>query len=509
MTAPSETGAGGGTAFSAGYGDWEPDEFVANGEAVLAFLSDYFTGIRDLPVSPTVDAKTLSAKIDTEVPQVGEEFTAILKDTQSLIVPYLTHWNHPRFHAYFSNTGSLPGVLADTVSSALNVNAMLWKSAPAASALEKTVLRWMADMLGIASGSDGVLVNGAALATLYALTAARETVVGLDVRERGLTGYGRRLRLYTSDQAHNSVDKAAIVLGIGLENVVHVPADDGYSMRGAALAAAIEADLAAGHQPFAVVATVGTTAVAADDEIDAIADVCRLHSLWLHVDAAYGGFWRVAGGGAEAAADLSRADSVVANPHKVLYAPMEVTALYCRHRDALPNVFRLVPEYLRTSPDDDVVDYMNYSPQLGRSFRALKLWWIIRSFGVQGLARRLRRSIDMARWLRSAAGSDPDWQVPVDSAYPLVCLRYVPRDLRRRYGSEPVPLARIASLNADILDAVNASGSAFLSHAVLRDGYVLRVSIGNIRTEPSDIETLWTQLRTSAAQVWDGQWAHQ
>lgn len=491
----------GGEGRSTGHGDWTLDEFTRNGEAVLSFLDDYFSGIRELPVSPAVDATTLLARLDTGPPQRGEEFAAILDDTRSLIVPHLTHWNHPRFHAYFSNTGSLPGVLADTVSAALNPNAMLWKSAPAASALEKTVLRWLAAMLGIDQDGDGVLVNGASLATLYALAAAREAVTGLDVRQDGLTGYPRRLRVYTSDQAHSSVDKAAIVLGLGLGNVVRVPSDDGYSLRGPALAEAIERDLAAGHLPIAVVATVGTTAVAADDDVDGIADVCERYSLWLHVDAAYGGFWRLAPGGAEVATPLERADSVVANPHKVLYAPMEVTALYCRHRDALPNVFRLVPEYLRTSPEDGEVDYMNYSPQLGRSFRALKVWWIIRSFGLEGLADRLQHSIDLARWLREVAGSDPEWEVPVQSAYPLVCLRYLPRALREQHAPGSVPLGDIERVNAAVLAAVNASGTSFLSHAVLRDGYVLRVSIGNIRTEKSDIEALWEQLRRSAGQV--------
>lgn len=457
----------------------------------------HFETVRSVPVTVPRSGRELMASLSAGLPDHGEEFSSILAETQEQVIPYLVHWNHPSFHAYFANSASFAGVLAETLTAALNVNAMLWKSGPAASALERVVLGWLAELAGYPSEADGVLVNGASLATLYALAAARDAAVGDAVRTRGMSA-GPVLRLYTSDQAHSSVDKAAITLGIGTDNVVRLPSDDDYRMSPSALEQAITADLARGLTPFAVVATVGTTSVGAADPVPKIAEVCSRHGLWLHVDAAYGGFWRLAPSLADKAIDITAADSVVVNPHKTLYVPMEASALFCRRRGALASTFRLVPEYLRSRSDDHAVDYMDLSPQLGRSFRALKLWWIIRTFGRQGLAAMLESSISHARWLEERAAEHADWACPITSDYPLVCLRYEPAELSGLVGEER--LSRLADLNERIVEQVNTSGEAFVSHAVLADGYVIRVSIGNIRTNRADVERLWGILRETSAQ---------
>ncbi|MFE0028543.1 pyridoxal phosphate-dependent decarboxylase family protein [Amycolatopsis sp. NPDC059021] len=471
-------------------GDWAPAVFEEHGRHLLAVLREHFESIRQVPVTVPRDTGDLSASLRAELPEHGVDFERVLADTRELVVPYLVHWNHPSFHGYFSNSASFPGILAETMTAALNVNAMLWKSGPAASALERVVLGWVAEMAGYPAEADAVLVNGASLATLYALAAARDAALGPSVRVEGLAGRDLPvLRLYTSDQAHSSVDKAAITLGFGLANLVKVPTDERYRMRPEALEAAIRDDLAAGFKPVAVVATAGTTSVGAADPIPAIAGVCERTGVWLHVDAAFGGFWRLAPSLADHVEDVSRADSLVVNPHKCLYIPMEATALHCRRRGALADTFRLVAEYLTSAQDEHTVDYMNLTPQLGRSFRALKLWWVIRTFGRAGLARRLEHSVELANWLREAVTAEPLWHCPVDSIYPLVCLRFEPdagREARDR-------------LNAEIVEELNASGEAFVSHTVLDDGYVIRVSIGNIHTTRADVERLWRALREIAA----------
>jgi aromatic-L-amino-acid decarboxylase len=479
--------------------DWTPAEFEANGHAVLALIRDHFEAVRAVPVTVPRSGPELMASLGGALPEHGEDFAEVLADTREQVIPYLVHWNHPSFHAYFSTSASFPGVLAETLTAALNVNAMLWKSGPAASALERVVLGWIAELAGYPAGADGVLVNGASLATLYALAAARDAALGEDVRVSGVFG-GPALRLYTSDQAHSSVDKAAITLGIGIGNVVRLPCDDRYRMNPEALDAAIRADVANGLKPLAVVATVGTTAVGAADPVPELAEVCARYGIWLHVDAAYGGFWRLAPSLADRAVDISAADSAVVNPHKTLYVPLEASALYCRRKGALAATFRLVPEYLTSRQDSETVDFMDFSPQLGRAFRALKLWWIIRAFGREGLAEMLEASAGHARWLRERAGAHPDWACPDLSDYPLVCLRFEPAELREDAGLDAVERLRlIAELNEGIVEEVNASGAAFVSHAVLPDGYVIRVSIGNIRTTRADVERLWERLTETAA----------
>ncbi|MGH3680956.1 MAG: pyridoxal phosphate-dependent decarboxylase family protein, partial [Natronosporangium sp.] len=315
---------------------------------------------------------------------------------------------------------------------------MLWQTSPAASALEQLVLSWMAELVGYRPAADALLVNGASLATLYALAAARDAALEPHPREHGIAGTGvPQLRVYASDQAHSCVERTAAATGIGAANVVRVASDASYRIRPDLLEDAIRRDTEAGRRPVAVVATVGTTAVGSADPLGPVAQVCARNRVWLHVDAAYGGFWRIAPRLAGRTEDLSVGDSVVVNPQKCLYVPLEATALYCRRRGALARTFRLVPDYLPATGDADGVDYMDLSPQLGRSFRALKIWWVMRSFGRAGYAARYDHAVALAQRLRAAAAADPDWRSPVESIYPLVVLRYEPREIVTDPGLTP------------------------------------------------------------------------
>ncbi|HEX2051961.1 MAG TPA: pyridoxal-dependent decarboxylase [Actinomycetota bacterium] len=488
-------------------GDWATDEFEANAGAVVELISDYFDGIRDRRVTTAIEPGALLELLDGPLPEHGEPFERIVEETRAKVLPHLTHWNHPRFHAYFSISASFAGILADMLVSAVDVNAMVWRSAPAASTLETVVMRWIAEMVGYDAGADGVLVNGASLGTFYALCAARDAVPGIDVRRRGLTAPGTpMLRVYASDQAHSSVDKAVIALGVGLDNLVVVPSDERYRMRADALEELVRRDVDAGLVPMAVVATVGTTSTGAADPLDDVARVCRRHGAWLHVDAAYGGFWNLVPEIRAVAEDLGIADSVVVNPHKCLYTPLEVTCLYSARRGALADTFRLVPEYLRTDAGEGALDYMDFTLQLGRSFRALKLWWVIRTFGRAGLVARLRESVRIAGALRAAVDGHPDFECVGESAYPLVCLRLFPRRLRAEVeGATETRRAEIRAevdeLNARLLRRFNDEGRAFVSHAVVREGYVVRVSIGNIRTTEDDVMESWDALRRIGERV--------
>lgn len=489
-------------------GDWKPVELEEQGRILLRLIREHFEEIRDIPVSTTISAQELIGMLDHPLPEEPLPFADTLDETWEKIVPHLTHWNHPSFHAYFSTSASAPGILADLLISSLNVNAMVWKSAPAASALEKIVLRWLAEMVGYNPTAEGVLLNGASLATFYALAAARDVQEDLDVRTKGLTGRSLpRLRIYTSDQAHSSVDKAAIALGIGTDNVVRISTDQQYRLDPLKLAESIRADLNQGYRPLAVVATVGTTATGAIDPVEAIAQICEEFGIWLHIDAAYGGFWNLVPEVKGKTENLQWGDSLVVNPHKTLYTPLEVTALFCRRQGALANTFRLVPEYLQTVREDGSVDFMDYSLQLGRSFRALKLWWIIRSFGRKGLTARLEESVRQARWLAQRVASHPDFVCVTASPFALLCLRYMPKVLKEAHQQSTAEQKEkldqyVDHLNKELMAKLNESGRVFVSHAVIREGYVIRISIGNIHTKMEDIHRLWEQIQKVGEELW-------
>src|SRR5687768_510136 len=434
-------------------GDIAPDEFQRQAQRVLAWMSDYLEHAERFPVVPRVAPGDVAATLPLEPPVGPESLDAILDDFERLIVPGVTHWNHPGFFAYFAISASAPGILAEMLMSTLNINAMLWKTSPSATELEQRSLDWLRQLLGLGDGWFGIINDPASISTLLALAAAREAKPELEVRQRGLAGRADlpRLRVYTSTHAHSSVDKAVITLGLGHENVVHVPTDDAFRMRADALEAAVASDRSLGYLPLATVATVGTTSTTSIDPVPQIAALCRREGMWLHVDGSYGGVAAVVPEMRHVLDGVELADSLVVNPHKWLFTPIDLSAMFTRRPDVLKRAFSLVPEYLVTREQSDVVNLMDYGVQLGRRFRALKLWMVIRAFGADGLAARLRAQMEMAREFAGWIDATADWERVAPVPFSLVCFRYAPPG-----KSE----AERTALNEAILDRVNASGTA-------------------------------------------------
>ena len=470
-------------------GDIDLEVFREEGRRLVDWVARYLEGAEAYPVLPRVRPGDVTAALPASPPAGPEPLADILADVERVIVPGLTHWNHPGFFAYFANSSTAPAILGEMLAAAFNANGMLWKTAPAATELEVVVLDWLRQTLGLPAGLFGVIQDTASASTLVALAAAREAVPGLDVRRRGLSGQAR-LRLYASEHAHSSVDKAGIVLGIGQEGLRHIPVDTQYRMIPAALQDAINGDRAAGWIPFAVVATVGTTSTTSIDPVPAIADVCQAEGLWLHVDAAYGGSAAVEPSLRHVLDGCDRADSLVVNPHKWLFVPVDLSVLYTRKPEVLRAAFSVVPEYLRTAEETVAPNFMDYGVSLGRRFRALKLWMVMRAFGQEGLAARIREHVRLARSFRSWVEADPGFEVVAPSPFSVVCFR-------ARFAG--VPAEEEDRRNQELMDAVNATGEAYLSHTKLAGRTVLRLAIGNIRTEERHVRRAWDLLRQAAA----------
>ena len=415
---------------------------------------------------------------------------AILDDVDDVILPGITHWNHPAFFAYFSITGSGPGILGEALAAAFNVNGMLWRTSPAATEVEEVTLDWLRQLLGLDDGLHGIIMDTASMATMVALAAARERA-GLDIRRRGMAGRDDLppLRIYTSDQAHSSVEKGAIAIGLGQDGVRAIASDDEFRMRPEALRDAIEEDLAAGVRPLAVVATVGTTSTTSIDPVPAIADVIAElgpragdHGIWLHVDGAYGGMTAILDEMRHVVDGVERADSFVTNPHKWLFTPIDCSAFYVRDPDVLRRAFSLVPEYLTTTDASTVTNYMDWGVQLGRRFRALKLWMVIRYFGRSGLAARIREHLAMAQHVADWVDASDDFERTAPTPMSTICFRATPDWVED--GDEDA----LRALNAALMEDVNATGRAYLSHTDLHGIYTLRLAIGNLRTTRERID---------------------
>ena len=472
-------------------GDLSPEIFRQHGHRLVDWVAHYLDVGEEHPVLARVAPGEIAARLPLAPPAAAESLEAILDDFERIIMPGVTHWNHPGFFAYFASSGSAPGILAELLTAALNVNAMLWKTSPSATELELRSLDWLRQMLGLREGWFGTITDTASLSTMLALAAAREAHSGLAIRERGMAGRADlpRLRVYASSHAHSSVDKGAITLGFGHENVVQVPVDADFRLRPDALAALVAEDRARGYLPLVVVASVGTTSSSSIDPVREIAAICARERMWLHVDAAYGGTAAVVPEMRHVLDGVELADSLVVNPHKWLFTPIDLSALYTRRPDVLRRAFSLLPEFLVTSEQDDVVNLMDYGVQLGRRFRALKLWMVIRAFGADGLAARVRHHCELAGEFASWVRAEPEWEVVAPHPFSLVCFRCAPAGTSE---------AEREALNAAVLRRVNASGRVYLSHTKLDDRYVIRLAVGNLRTERRHVAEAWTLLREAA-----------
>jgi len=478
-------------------GDMGAEEFRRYGHQIVDWISDYFENIEKLPVLAQIEPGDLKAGLPPSPPQQGEAMDAILADIDRLIVPALTHWSHPSFFAYFATSTSAPGIFGELLSAAFDVKGMLWRTSPASTELEEVVLDWLRQMMGLDAGYTGFIYDTASVSSMHAIAAAREGVE-LRIREEGMSGRTDLplLRVYASEQAHSSIEKAIITLGLGQRSLRKIPTDAEFRMEPKALAEAIEEDKRAGFLPFCVVATVGTTSTSSIDPVPEFVEICEQHVMWLHVDAAYAGSAAVVPELRHILDGCTRADSVVVNPHKWLFTPFDLSVLYCRHLDLLRRAFSLVPEYLRTPEQENVRSGSDYGIQLGRRFRALKLWMIIRYFGHEGLAARIREHCRLARLFASWVEASPDWELAAPVPFALVCFRACP-------GTDgevdPERARRLDVLNEAIMHGVNGTGAAFLSHTKLNDKLVLRLSIGNIRTTEKHVRRVWELLNVQLA----------
>ncbi len=473
-------------------GDMSPEEFRRFGHEVVDWIANYLARPEDYPVLAQVEPGQLRSQLPASPPERGEPMRAILEDFERLVVPAVTHWNHPSFFAYFATSASAPGILGEMLAAAFDAKAMLWRTSPASTELEEVALDWLRQLMGLPAEFGGIIYDTASVATMHAVAAAREAL-SLRVREDGMSGRADLplLRVYASEQSHSSVEKSLIALGLGQRSLVKVPADAEFRMDAEALARLIEEDRRAGRLPFCVVATVGTTSTTSVDPVPAIADVCGREGLWLHVDAAYAGSAAVVPEMRHVLAGCERADSLVTNPHKWLFTPFDLSALYCRRLDVLRRAFALTPEYLRTPEAEAVRNGSDYGVQLGRRFRALKLWMILRYFGHEGLAARIREHCRLAREFAGWVKESEDWELLAAVPFSLVCFRARPR---LEGEAEDSRAARLDVVNERLMNAVNATGEAFLSHTKLDGVFTLRLAVGNIRTSGQHVRRAWELL---------------
>ena len=453
-----------------------PEEFRKAGHEVVDWLADYLSDPAKYPVLSRNRPGELIDALPAKGPETGEAWETIFADFQRQVVPAVTHWNHPGFMAYFATTASPPGILGEMLAAGLNTNGILWKSSPAVTELEQVALGWLRQWMGLAEDWFGIIFDTASTGVMHALAAARQAVAP-EVRA---TGESAPLTVYCSEQAHSSVEKGALAIGIGQPNVRKIATDAAFRMRADALERAIEEDLAAGKKPICIVPTVGTTATASIDPVRECLKTARRYGVWLHVDTAYAGSASIVPEYQWLLDGVAEADSLITNPHKWLLTPVDLSVLYTRRPEALRAAFSLIPEYLRTAEDPRALNYMEYGIPLGRRFRALKLWFILRYYGRRKMADMIRQHIAWAAELARQVEAEPRFELAAPQMMSLVCLRYKGTDEENRA----------------ILDQVNASGEIFLSHASLNGRYAIRVAIGNMQTTRDHVQRAWELIRS-------------
>lgn len=466
----------------------ESAEFKRHGHALVDWIADYLDHPERYPVLSQVSPGDVRAALSRSAPTDGQSFDAIFADVERALVPALTHWNNPSFFAYFATSSSPVAILAEFFAAAVNQQAMLWRTSPAATELEEVSLSWLRQLLGLPDAFEGVIYDTASMSTLHGLAAAREAAVA-GVRHHGLSARPDvpRLRVYCSEQAHSSVDKAVILLGFGHDALCRIPADEEFVMRVDQLEAAIERDRADGVLPVAVVATIGTTSTTSCDPVNDIAMLCAAQDIWLHVDAAYAGVAAMLPAHQRYFAGWERADSIVVNPHKWLFVPVDLSAFYCRHMDVVRRAFALVPDYLKTpEADRGARNLMDTGIQLGRRFRALKLWMVLSELGATGVRDVLERHVALAHRFAGWVDAHPDFERMAPTPFSVVCFR-----------ARPVATAdgQVDAINERLLESVNASGQVFLSHTRLDGAFVLRLAIGHLGTTEEQVSRAWELLQ--------------
>lgn len=467
-----------------------PEEFRRFGHQIVDRIADYRAGIEAHPVASRAEPGSIRARMPAAPPEQPESFEAVLADVERLVVPNLAHWQHPRFFGYFPSNGELSAVLGDYLSTGLGVLGLAWQSSPPLTEIEEVATDWLRQMIGLSDAWSGVIQDTASTSTLVALLCARERTSNFSLSRGGLQGEQHALLVYTSEHAHSSVDKAALMAGFGRENLRKIPVDAAYALRADELEAAIRADRDEGRVPCAIVATTGTTTTTAMDPIDSCARIAREHGLWLHVDGAMAGSAMILPECRDLWRGIEGADSIVVNPHKWLGVSFDCSVYYVRDPEHLVRVMSTSPSYLQTSADGRVKNYRDWGIPLGRRFRALKLWFLIREQGVSGLQERLRRDLENARWLEREVSATPGWRVLAPVALQTVCVRHEPPGLAGE-ALDRHTLAWVA--------AVNASGTAYITPAQLEGRWMARVSVGALLTEREHVMQAWAAMRDAAS----------
>ncbi len=483
-----------------GLNDMDPESFRAAAHAAVDIMADYLEGVGGMSVMPPVEPGSLRPLFDPMPPEAPEAIETILADYRRLVEPNITHWQHPRFLAYFASSAAGPGIIGEMLTAVLNANPMLWRTSPVGTELEQVVVDWIRQALGLPAEFDGLITDTASTSSMLALAAARQAA-GIDAAAKGLPGRADvpALRIYASAEAHSSIEKAAMTLGLGRAGVRKIATNEQFELRLDALEEAIAADRAAGVKPIAIVGTVGTTSSTSADPIEGMAAIARREGLWLHVDAAYAGAVAMIPSLRGPFAGWELADSIVTNPHKWWFVPVDASILLTRRMPVLRDAFSLVPEYLRTlDREGPIRDYNEYTPTLGRRLRALKVWMHLRYFGLEGLRRRVSHHLEMAARWAAWVDANPDFQRMAPVPFSTVCFRYRPAALVG-HEDEPGVAEKLDEINVRLMDAINRTGQAFLSHTKLNGHFTIRIAISNLRTEDADLELVWSIVRREAA----------
>ena len=470
--------------------DMDTSKFRDTGYQFIDWINNYLTNLESYPVLPKIQPGEIKQSLPSSPPEHSEDFDKIIADLNNVIMPGVTHWNHPKFMAYFNSTSSSAGIFAELLSGAFNTNGMLWKSNPASTELEEVTLDWLRQMLGLPKEFWGIIYDLASSSTMHAIIAARENIKGYSIREKGFGGLKDmpRLRLYTSEQAHSSVDKGAILAGVGLEGIRKIPVDDRFRMIPSELEEAIAEDRNNGWLPFCVVATVGTTSTTSIDPVEQIAEITQKENIWLHVDAAHAGSAAIVPEMKFLLNGCEHADSLVVNPHKWMFMPIDISVLFTKRKEVLKRAFSLVPEYLTTDEDDEATNFMDYGIQLGRRFRALKLWFVIRYFGREGLVEIIREHLRLAQNLKIQIDSNSNFERLAPVPLSTICFRAI----HPKFSDNE----RLNKFNKKLMDRLNNTGEVFLSHTILNGNFTIRIVISGLRTEEKHVNEVWELINS-------------
>jgi aromatic-L-amino-acid/L-tryptophan decarboxylase len=461
------------------------DEFRRAGHEFVDWMADYLDGIEDYPVKPDVDPGDIYQQIPAKAPENAESMDAIFRDFKEKILPGMTHWQSPSFHAYFPGNNSKPSILAEMLTATMGAQCMLWATSPAATELEDRVMEWLRQMVGLKEDWVGSIQSGASDATLNAILTAREKASGFETNEQGLTE--NSYRIYASEQVHSSIDKAVAIAGIGRNNLVKIEVDEAFAMKSVSLAKAVQQDVADGKKPLMIIAALGTTGSTAIDPLNEIIKIANPHNIWVHVDAALAGTALILKEMRWLADGLEEADSFVFNPHKWMFTNFDASAYFVKDKQALIETFSVTPEYLRTKEDEKVNNYRDWGVPLGRRFRALKLWFVIRNYGVEGLREKIASHMAMAQWFREQVDHEEGFEVLAPVSLNTVCFRKV--DVNKS-------LAESNEQNEALMQAVNKTGEVFLTHVKLNGIFTLRMVIGQTDVEQRHVEKAWQLIKS-------------